>query len=414
MLIYIYRLLINIIVLLSPLIFLLRFLKKKEDPIRFKEKLTFFSAKRTRGKLIWFHAVSVGELLSVIPLIKELEKRKKVSQILLTSSTLTSANLFEKFNFSKTVHQFFPIDNNFFVKRFLNYWKPNLVVFVDSEIWPNMILNLKKRSIPRILLNARISSKSYRKWKLLGSFSSQLFQAFNFTYPQNLESLKFLKKFDVKNIKKIGNLKFTQNDIEKKRIDKSFKNFIRHRRVWCAVSTHPGEEKICAEIHKKLLTKYKDTILIIIPRHTNRLDQIQRELMELNLNFHIRSNKKMINKKTNIYLVDTYGETDLFFDICKNVFMGKSFLVDGGQNPLEPARKNCKIFYGPKISNFTEIYSYLTKKNIAFKVKNSNNLYDKLNYLLGQSKKGGKQDNKIRKIGNKVLKDSVKEIERFI
>jgi len=136
--------------------------------------------------------------------------------------------------------------------------------------------------------------------------------------------------------------------------------------------------------------------------------------MELKLNFHIHSNKKMINKKTNIYLVDTYGETDLFFDICKNVFMGKSFLVDGGQNPLEPARKNCKIFYGPKISNFTEIYSYLTKKNIAFKVKNSNNLYDKLNYLLGQSKKGGKQDNKIRKIGNKVLKDSVKEIERFI
>ena len=118
MLIYIYRLLINIIVLLSPLIFLLRFLKKKEDPIRFKEKLTFFSAKRVHKKLIWFHAVSVGELLSVIPLIKELEKRKNVSQILLTSSTLTSANLFKKFNFSKTVHQFFPIDNNFFVKRF--------------------------------------------------------------------------------------------------------------------------------------------------------------------------------------------------------------------------------------------------------------------------------------------------------
>ena len=349
-----------------------------------------------------------------MPLIERFEKNRGIGQILITSNTVSSSNIIKKFKLRKTIHQFFPIDCDFISKKFLDYWKPYKVFFIDSEIWPNMILNLKKRSIPRILLNARISSKSYRKWKLLGSFSSQLFQAFNFTYPQNLESLKFLKKFDVKNIKKIGNLKFTQNDIEKKRIDKSFKNFIRYRKVWCAVSTHPGEEKICAEIHKKLLTKYKDIILIIIPRHTNRLDQIQRELMELKLNFHIHSNKKMINKKTNIYLVDTYGETDLFFDICKNVFMGKSFLVDGGQNPLEPARKNCKIFYGPKISNFTEIYSYLAKQKIAFKVKNSSNLYNKLNYLIGQRKKENKQDNKIRKIGNKVLKDSVKEIERFI
>ncbi len=414
MLIYIYRLIINIIILLSPLVFLIRFLKKKEDPFRFREKLTLFTKKRVRGKLIWFHTVSVGELLSVIPLIKTLEKKKKISQILLTSSTLTSANLFEKFNFSKTVHQFFPIDNNFFVKRFLNYWKPDLVIFVDSEIWPNMILNLKRRSIRRILLNARISSRSYKKWKLLGSFSNKLFQAFSFTYPQNLESFKFLKKFKVKNIKKIGNLKFTQNDIDSKKLDSNLKSFIKSKKMWCAVSTHPGEEKICAEIHKRLLKKYKNLILIIIPRHTNRIEQIQNELIELKLNFHIHSNKKVINKKTNIYIVDTYGETGLFFNICKNVFMGKSFLFDGGQNPLEPARKNCKIFYGPKVTNFTEIYRYLSNQKIAFKVRNSNSLYNKLNYLLGNNRKENKSDNKLKKIGNKVLNDSVKEIERFI
>ena len=214
--IYIYRLLINIIIIFSPLIFLIRFLKKKEDLKRFKEKLVFFSKKRKKGKLVWFHAVSVGEVLSIIPLLKILEKNKKISQILLTSSTLTSANLFKQFNFSKTVHQFFPIDSNFLVKRFLNYWKPHLVIFIDSEIWPNMLLNLKKRSISTILLNARISLKSYNKWKLLDSLSNTLFQSFEITYPQNKESEKFLRKFKVKNIKKIGNLKFAQNDMNTK------------------------------------------------------------------------------------------------------------------------------------------------------------------------------------------------------
>ena len=412
--IYIYRLLLNIIIIFSPFVFFIRFLRKKEDPIRFKEKLTFFSKNRKRGKLIWFHTVSVGELLSIIPLIRILERKKKISQILLTSSTLTSANLFKKFKFSKTIHQFFPIDNNLFVQRFLNYWKPNLVVFVDSEIWPNMIYNLQKRSIPRILLNARISLKSFKKWKILGSFSKKLFQAFTLTYPQNLESEKFLKKFNVKKIKKIGNLKFAQNDENKKKIDINLKNFIKSKKVWCAVSTHPGEEKICAEIHKKLLKRYKNLLLIIIPRHTHRIDQIQNELIELNLNFHIHSNKRIIKDTTDIYLVDTYGETGLFFNICKNVFMGKSFLADGGQNPLEPARKNCRIFHGPKISNFTEIYKYLKNQKIAFEVKNSNKLFYKLNNLLSNSGRKNKSENKIKKIGNKVLKDSVKEIERFI
>ncbi len=411
---YIYRLLINVTVLFSPLIIIYRILKKKEDPKRFIEKFTFFSKKRNRGNLIWFHAVSVGELLSIIPLIHILEKNKKISQILLTTSTLTSANLFKNFNFSKTTHQFFPIDTNFFVKRFLNYWKPNLAIFVDSEIWPNMIFNLKKRSISRILLNARISSKSYERWKLLGQFSNKLFQTFNFTYPQNLESKKFLKKFKVRNINEIGNLKYAQNDLNFKYLDNNFKKFIKSKKIWCAVSTHPGEEKICAEIHKKLLKKLKNLVLVIIPRHTFRIDNIKEELSKLNLNYHTHSYKKKINNNTNVYLVDTYGETGLFFDISKNIFMGKSFLAEGGQNPLEPARKNCKILYGPKVSNFKEIYKYLNNQKIAFKVKNQNNLYNKLNYLLNNNIKKNNNKNKLKIIGNKILKKSVKEIESFI
>ena len=158
----IYRILINLITLISPIIILIRLLKKKEHPIRFKEKFCFFSKKRGQGKLIWFHGASVGEILSIIPLIEKLEKNKNINKILITSSTLSSSNIFLKFKFKKTIHQFFPIDSNFYTKKFIEYWKPSLAIFIESEIWPNIILNLKNRSIPLILLNARISKKSYK------------------------------------------------------------------------------------------------------------------------------------------------------------------------------------------------------------------------------------------------------------
>ena len=153
----VYRLLINLIIILSPLIIVIRLIKKKEHPRRFKEKFCFFTKKRVVGKVVWFHGASVGEVLSVIPLIEKLEKNKKIKQILITSSTLSSANVLSKFNFKKITHQFFPIDSNYLVKKFINYWKPSLAIFIDSEIWPNMLINLKKKSIKHILLNARLT-----------------------------------------------------------------------------------------------------------------------------------------------------------------------------------------------------------------------------------------------------------------
>ena len=153
----VYRLLMNLAVIFSPLIILIRLIKKKEDPIRYKEKFTFFSKKRKKGNLVWFHGASVGELISVIPLIEKLEKNKNIKQILVTTSTLSSSKIFNRFKLIKTVHQFFPVDTNYLSKKFLKYWKPNLAIFIDSEIWPNMLTNLKKKSINHILLNARIT-----------------------------------------------------------------------------------------------------------------------------------------------------------------------------------------------------------------------------------------------------------------
>ena len=367
--IYIYRILINFIILISPVIILTRLILKKEDPKRFLEKFGFFSKKRKGGKVLWFHTVSVGELLSVISIIDKLEKDKRISQILVTTTTLTSAKLFQKLNFKKTIHQFFPIDNDLITKKFIQYWKPCLAIFVDSEIWPNMLTNLDKQSIKKILLNARVSKRSYRKWKLLGKFSKNLFKKFDYTFPQNLESKIYLKKLEVKKIRFIGNLKFSQKKIFNDKLDKKLVKLIKTKKVWCAASTHDGEENICLKVHNRLIRKYKNLMLIIIPRHIVRVNSILKDISALNLKPHLHSNKSETDPKTNVYLVDTYGETELFFNLCKNVFIGKSLTAFGGQNPLEPARHNCSIVHGPNVSNFTEIYEFLDKKKISIKVK---------------------------------------------
>ena len=157
MILFIYRILINFVLIFSPLIILIRILKKKEDIKRFKEKLCFFSKRKIKKKLIWFHGASVGEISSIIPIVLKLEKNNKIDQILITSSTLSSSKILNQFKFKKTIHQFFPIDTNMISKKFLDYWKPSLAIFIDSEIWPNMILNLKTKKIPIILVNARIT-----------------------------------------------------------------------------------------------------------------------------------------------------------------------------------------------------------------------------------------------------------------
>lgn len=412
--IYIYRLLINITIILSPIIIVIRLIKKKEDLKRFIEKFTLFSKKRKIGKLIWFHTVSVGELLSIIPLINNLEKNKKINQILVTSSTLSSAKLFTKFNFKKTIHQFFPIDNNFLTKRFLSYWKPSLAIFIDSEIWPNMLLNLKKANIKKILLNARISKKSYNKWKILGSFSEKLFQIFNFTYPQNSETKNYLKKFKVKKIKFLGNLKYSQNKNKLNNLTTNQKKFFNKKDIWCAASTHPGEEKICVQTHLKLVKKFKNLVTIIIPRHTNRSQDLYNEFSKSKIIVHLHSSKKKIKKNTQIYIVDTYGETEKFFDICKVVFIGKSLLSAGGQNPLEPARYNCKIIHGPKISNFKEIYKLLNNQKIAFKINNQNQLFNKVYKFISKNSFSKIIKNKITIMGNKILEKNLNEINFLI
>ena len=410
-----YRLLINLVLLISPLIIILRLIKKKEHPIRFKEKFCFFPIKRGNGKLVWFHGSSVGEILSIIPLVEKLEKNKSIKKILITSSTLSSSKVLTKFKLKKTVHQFFPIDANFLTKKFLDYWNPAIAIFVESEIWPNMLINVKKKSIPLVLLNARITKESYKKWKMISLLSKFLFESFDISFPQNYETKKYLNSLGVKKIKFLGNLKFSESKTQKNSaLNKNIEKIFKSRKIWCAASTHNGEEKICAEAHQKLKKKYKKLLTVIIPRHVHRVNNIYKEVNKMGFKVQIHSKKSKIKKDTDIYLVDTYGETKSFFKICNTVFLGGSIVNHGGQNPLEPARFGCKILHGPNIQNFTEVYRLLNKENLSFKFYNTNQLAKSVDQSLSKNMNFSKKIAKLKKIGSNILHHTSTEINYFL
>ena len=410
-----YRLLTGLILILSPIILIIRLIKKKEDPKRFKEKFCFFSKKKNKGKLIWFHGASVGELQSIIPLIEQLNKNKRIKQILITSNTLSSSKVISKFKFKKVIHQFFPIDVNFLSKKFLNYWKPSIACFIDSEIWPNMLSNLKNEEIPIILLNARITKKTFRKWLIFSNFANTLFRKFNLCLSSNNESKNFLNRLGAKEIKYIGNLKYAQSEQKIDNLRKNIRNFIKSKKVWCASSTHFNEEYLCGLVHKKLKKKYKNLLTIIIPRHINRIESIEKELTSLNLKIQLDEPSSSIDSTTDIYLVNSYGKTKSFYNNCKNVFLGGSIINHGGQNPLEAARFGCKILYGKNVSNFREIYGFLNKNKISHLVKTKQEFERKLDTLLSKKNNSSKTIKyKINHIGKKILKDTHKEINFFL
>ena len=412
--IFIYRILINIIFILSPLIIIFRLIKKKEHLIRFKEKFCFFSKKKATGNLIWFHGASVGELQSIIPLLEKIEKDEKVKKILITSNTLSSTKIIQKLKFKKIIHQFFPIDTNFHSNKFLNYWKPSSAFFIDSEIWPNMILNLKKKNIPINLINGRITKKSFDRWFFFKNFSFKIFSMFNLCLSSSKESKKFLEKLGAKKVRFLGNLKYSQSEKEKNITDFNFKKIIAKKKYWCASSTHNSEEKFCGSVHKILKKKYKNIITVIIPRHIERTMEIKEDLEQLGLKVFTYNPKGEIKKDIDIYLINSYGKTKSFFKTCNNVFLGGSIINHGGQNPLEAARFGCNILHGPNISNFREIYDFLKKNKISNTINNEKEAVKILDKLFSQKPHSKKIQKKLSFIGNKVLETTYNELKLFI
>ena len=408
--IFFYRIFINLILILSPIIILVRLLRNKEDFKRFKEKIGFFKKDKKKGKLIWFHGASVGEVLSVIPVIKKYEKDKSIKQILITSSTLSSSKVLLKFKFKKTIHQFYPLDHFLFTQRFLKFWKPDIAIFIESEIWPCMFKSIKKYEIPLVLLNARITKKTFIRWMKIKKFSKSIFNKISIAYPQNLETKKFLEKLKVKKINIIGNLKYAETDSENQDIiNHQLKSRFKNKKIWIASSTHSNEEVFCAKAHIELKKKFKNLITIIIPRHVHRAKKIIPEIKNLKLEVIRHSSKNINLKDTDIYLVDTFGETKKFHQIGNTVFLGGSIIKRGGQNPLEATRLGAKILHGPNTDNFKDVYKFLKKIKVSKKINTPKQLASSIIF-----KKNKNTGTKIKNIGEKILKKTIKELDYLI
>ena len=409
---FIYEVLGLVVIAFSPFIILYRIIRGKEDPKRFLEKYCFYSKKNKSKLTIWIHGASVGEILSAIPIIKYFEKNKKIKKILITSLTRSSSLILSKYNFKKTIHKYFPIDTNYFTNKFINFWNPKLAIFIESEVWPNMFKNLYFKKIPILLLNARLTKKSFYRWKNFPNFSKLIFSKISLAMPQNIETFNFLKILGVKKLKLNGNLKY-YGEKQNKKQNKNLKNKFKNKKIWCAASTHQDEELFIGKVHSRLKIKEKNLLTIIIPRHINRVENIINELNKIGLNTVIHSSNKKISAETDIYLVDTYGETSNFFELSNLTFLGGSLIPHGGQNPLEPARKGNYILHGPNIDNFLEVYSILKNLRISSKIKSvpqmEKMVINKINF-----KQPILINKKLFSIGEKVLKKNLNEIKKYI
>ncbi len=384
---YIYKILMFLIKPLVRPVLAWRRLKGLEtkDSKRKKERFGFASVKRPNGKIVWFNAASVGESNSIMPVVDEILKKFPDVYVLITTTTVTSAeNVSKKTVGKRVIHQFLPIDRFAYVNRFFNYWKPSIGFFVDSDFWPNLILSAKKHNIPLVLLNGRISDKSFEKWKSSLDFSNSLMSAFILGFGKSEEDRKRIEIMGIKDTICVGNLKYAVPPLSynKEELEKLQKK-IGRRHVFVVSSTHAGEEEMCLTAFTIIKRRFSDVLMIIAPRHPARGQEIK-ELVEINdLNAVLRSEGKDIDNSTDVYIANTMGELGLFYSLANIVFVGGSLIEWGGHNPMEPARLHNVVLSGKYVHNFKETYDLLKNEKSVIMVDNDEDLAVKIKSFFG-------------------------------
>ena len=400
----------------------LRIFFNKEHRSKFKEKLFFNKVQKPDGFLFWFHVASIGEFNSILPIINYYLKENKKYNFLITTVTLSSYNEFKK-KFGKNprvFHQFLPYDLNLLVNNFLKSWKPDIVSFVDSEIWPNFIFEIKKKNIPLILLNARITKKTLKRWLFFRKFSEVLFGLFSICIASSKEAEKNLLLLKAKKIKYHGNIKFCFNAENNRKINNQQFDNIRNKKIWCAVSTHHDEELFCSKVQEIVKKTIKESLCIIIPRHVNRTGKIFSNLKKSGLKIQIKNENDNIENSSEIVLVNYYGAVNVFLSKIKNVFIGKSLIKKlvkvGGQNPIEAAKMGCYIFRGPFVSNFAEIYRYFNEKGFSEEINYPEELANKLikNFNNNQKVVDKEKLKELEIYSNSIFKKVINEYEILI
>ena len=349
----------------------------KEDPNRINERRGQSPNIRPEGEVIWFHAASVGESIALLGLIENIVEERPLTNILITTGTTASANLINTRLPKKTIHQYVPLDVGKFVCNFLDHWRPNLAVFTESELWPCLIATAHARKVPLILINARISRKSFSKWKWLKGLVSSILSKFDIILCQDENTAKFIRKLSKSKIdpKVVGSLKESAPPLPFSEEDRSvISNQIGSRPIWLAASTHEREELMMAEAHEYARRFSRRLLLIIVPRHPNRGKKICSDLRNLGWQVSLRSDGEKINNYTEIYIADTFGEMGLWYRISSISFLGGSMTEVGGHNPFEPATLGSAILHGPHVWSAAEAYEELGKVKASLQVKNPEEL----------------------------------------
>ena len=377
-------------IICTPLIiFYLHRRKKigKEDDKRINERFGLSTISRPPGRLIWLHAASVGEAISALELINKLLTEHLDTRLMMTTGTVSSAKLIRDRLPKGAFHQFIPIDMPNYVRRFMEHWQPNIVLWTESEFWPNIIIETRKRNIPMVLINGRISAKSFARWKWAPGLIKSLLQSFTLCLGQSDTDVHRLNKLGAFDSKNLGNLKFAAPPLPADgEVLKTLKSNIGKRPIFLSASTHSGEEEILAIVHNSLKSKYPNILSIIIPRHPDRGPEILRAIQPITANCLLRSNGDIINDLTDIYVVDTMGELGLFYRLSEIAFLGKSLVPLGGQNPIEALQLNCAVIHGPYMTNFQWMSEEMTKLGCSIQINNSDELIETVSALLSNNK----------------------------
>jgi len=376
-----------------------RVARGKEDPLRLAERRGIASAPRPDGPLVWVHAASVGEAQSVLSLVGRLLERRGDVSVLVTSGTVTSASLLGRRLPGRALHQYAPVDLTGWVRRFLAHWRPQLALFVESELWPNLICETAANGCPMVLVNGRMSARSFARWKRNPATARALLGRFALCLGQTMQDRDRFAALGAPRTDYVGNLKYSAAPLPVDVADLAqLQGVVASRPLWLAASTHPGEEEIAAAVHETLAGNFPDVLTIIVPRHPNRGDEIEAMLAARGLAVCRRSTGRLPGPDDAVYLADTLGELGLFYRLAEIAFIGGSTGTLGGHNPLEAAQLSCAILYGPDMANFRTVAADLEAAEAALPVADATALAAAVTHLLGHAAARERLANGARKV----------------
>jgi len=352
-----------------------RIQRGKEDPARIQERFGYASQPRPSGTLIWLHAASVGEAQSVLTLARALLAQHPTTTLLVTTGTVTSATMLASQIMPGMIHQYVPVDTYGAVKRFLHHWKPDLALWVESEFWPQLLLQTHAKHIPLLLINARLSARSEASWQRWPRHIKTILNCFNTIFAGANEDAQRLKNLGATQVVEAGNLKYDAAPLHVNEAALApLHTMVGARPLWLCASTHANEESMVAQAHRTVMQTHPTALCIIVPRHAARGDSIAAALRAQGFTIAQRSKNEQPDSSTSLYLADTMGELGSFYSLAPLVFLGGSLIAHGGHNPLEPARQHCAIVSGPHIHNFASIMDQFSAANAIVLVADSDAL----------------------------------------